>query len=443
VRGSFLVPALLSLVLAGGARAQTSPEKEKAPPASVEKLIELLGDNDYEVRDRANRKLLELGAEALPALRKAIDHPDAEIRRRLKDMVPAIETAVILSPKLITLNAEKQTVKQIVDELTKQTGYRFEFWGGNADQTFSFQIKKKPLWQTLDAICDTTGMVVIGTYSEEAIRLQMQDSHVPHISYDGPFRVVATGFQLVKNNNFGQLPRTNPVPQRNDSLMLNLMIYAEPKLPVLSIGQPVIASAYDENKVSMNPDSPERNVNNPIVARSFYRSGGYKMYSMQTSVNLLLPADNSRTLKHIKGNIPVSLLTSQKADVLTTDILKAKGKKFESGPIGISIEDVTAAPGSQVQIKMNITNSESKDNPNDYTWQNSIYQRIEVQDEQGNKFMNTGSNWGGNGPGHMLITMNYGPPGNVKAGAAAKFIFHNWTSMQSAIIFEFKELPLP
>jgi hypothetical protein len=440
-----MLTAFAVVALAACALSQEKTEKDAPPPnPTVEKLITQLGDEDYKLRDAASKKLLEMGSEALPDLRKALEHSDQEIRRRVTELVPAIETAAVLSPKIVTLSSEKQTVKQIVDDLTKQTGYKFEFFGGNTEQACSLKIEKKPLWQALDALCDAAGMTVIQTYSEESIRLQAQDCHVPHVCYDGPFRVVATGFQQIKNNNFGQLPRTNPQPQRNDSLTLNVMVYVEPKVPMLSVGQPVITSAYDEHKASMNPDSVEHNPGNVLISRGYYRNGGYKMFSTQTAVNLLPAADNARMVKHIKGNIPVTLLTAQKVEVLTTDILKAKGKKFQCGPISINLEDVTQPVAGQVQLKLNVINEESKANPNDYTWQNSIYQRIEVQDDQGNKFMNSGSSWGGSGPGHMQMTLNYNPPGGaVKAGAPAKFVFHNWSSMQTAVTFEFKELPLP
>jgi hypothetical protein len=444
----FILPVIFISFLAIPSIAEP-PEKEKSPPTTdvrsdVDKLIEQLADEDFAVRDKAAKKLLELGAEALPALRKAIDHPDLEARKRITDLVPTIETNVALSPKVVTLDAEKQTLKQIFDEMTKQTGYRYEFFNNNPNQTFSFKFDKKPLWQVLDTISESAGLTIQQSYQDDVVRLQGQDAHVPYICYDGPFRVVATGFQLFKNNDFGVQQRTNPNPNRSESLTLNLMVYAEPKTPMLSLGQASITTAYDENKVSMNPDDADRNNgnNNRWVSRSPYGNGGYRMFNCQASASLFLPGDSTRKVKYIKGNVPVTLITSQKQEVLTSEVLKAKGKQYTIGNITINLEDVTENPGGGLSLKMSINNSENK-NPNDYSWQNSIYQRIEVQDADGHKFNHAGSNWGNSGPGHMNITLNLSPPVGPKVGPATKFMFQDWKTMQSVVTFEFKDLPLP
>jgi hypothetical protein len=49
-----------------------------APP-SPEKLIEQLGSKEFSERERATRLLQAGGKGVLPALRKAVDHPDAEL----------------------------------------------------------------------------------------------------------------------------------------------------------------------------------------------------------------------------------------------------------------------------------------------------------------------------------------------------------------------------
>jgi hypothetical protein len=436
---SFLV---ICLVAPASVRSAEKEEPSKEVRKDVEKLVEQLGDNDIEVRENAAKKLREIGADALPTMRKSLEHQDAEIRRRLADLIPSIETTSALAPKIVTIDADKQSLKQIFDDLTKQTGYKFEFFNNNPNVTVTLKCEKKPLWQALDAISQETGLMVMAGYQDDTVRLQPQDAHVPYVSYDGAFRVVATGFQLTKTNNFGQVPRSNPTPQKTDSLLFNLMVYAEPKLPMLSVGQGTIEKAYDENKLSMNPaELDKNNPNNPLVSRSFYRSGGYRMFSTQSSTNLLMPGDSSRKVKYIKGSIPVTLVVSQKQELLTSEVLKVKGKQFESGNITIAVEDVTENPGGGVSLKMNITNNDNKKDANDYTWQNSIYQRMELQDEEGKKFGHGGSSWGSSGPGQMHLTLNFTPPGGGKA--ATKFLFQAWKTMDTEINFEFKDLPLP
>jgi HEAT repeat protein len=52
-------------------------------------LVKQLGDDDFNVRDRASAELRALGVRALPALRRAAEDPDAEVKRRAQDCIIA------------------------------------------------------------------------------------------------------------------------------------------------------------------------------------------------------------------------------------------------------------------------------------------------------------------------------------------------------------------
>jgi HEAT repeat protein len=76
---------LLSSVVAG-APAPAPPTKEE-----IKELVRQLGDDDFEVRERASRRLLEIGEPALGALSEAADRAeDSEVRRRARRAVDAI-----------------------------------------------------------------------------------------------------------------------------------------------------------------------------------------------------------------------------------------------------------------------------------------------------------------------------------------------------------------
>lgn len=74
--------------LATAARAE-EPATD-APPATAEQLVQQLGNDSYQQRERASQQLLEIGLEAKAALDGGMRHPDAEIAfrcRRLWDEV--------------------------------------------------------------------------------------------------------------------------------------------------------------------------------------------------------------------------------------------------------------------------------------------------------------------------------------------------------------------
>jgi hypothetical protein len=230
------------------------------------------------------------------------------------------------------------------------------------------------------------------------------------------------------------------LPQTSESLSFSFFLFSEPKLPLLGIGQPTVVTAFDQDKRSMLPPN-EATPYNHVVGR--YGSGGHRTYCMQASVNLYRPSDKSRTLKYLKGTVPVTLLTQQKPEVVTNQLLQSKGKSFKVGNVTFAIDQVNEKPGPRYEVKMSITNAEDKESANDYSWQNSLYQRIEVQDDKGNKFQVNGNSWSNSGPGFVQLTQQYIPPNNVKAGPPTKLIYHAWTTMMQQVMFEFRELPLP
>jgi hypothetical protein len=167
---------------------------------------------------------------------------------------------------------------------------------------------------------------------------------------------------------------------------------------------------------------------------------GNRMMSLQTQLTLSRPSDKATGLKLIRGRVPVTLLAEQKPVVIASDILSAKGTRTKIDATSFHIEDVTQPAAKQVLVKMTV--SETTDNPNDFTWMNSLYQRVELQDDNGNKFSIVGNGWGNNVPGSVQMTTTFAPSG-ANIGKPSKLIYYRWTTLQHEIGFEFKDLPLP
>jgi hypothetical protein len=80
------------------ANRRTAPAKALRPlelpgaAARIDFLINQLGSEQYAEREAAGRELAKYGAQALPALRQAARSSDAEVRRRVKELLQAIRT---------------------------------------------------------------------------------------------------------------------------------------------------------------------------------------------------------------------------------------------------------------------------------------------------------------------------------------------------------------
>jgi hypothetical protein len=58
----------------------------------IERLIKRLGSDSFEEREEAGKRLIEVGVEALPALRKASRSDDLEVRRRASELLGAVQS---------------------------------------------------------------------------------------------------------------------------------------------------------------------------------------------------------------------------------------------------------------------------------------------------------------------------------------------------------------
>ena len=152
----------------------------RLPPApaspTFDRLIEQLGDTDFRKRDEAMRLLEAEGIKAVPALKKALGHPDAEVRRRAYNLIPQLETASFVAPRRVTLQMSNKPLRTIFDEITKQTGYKVEFWTtpNNAQQTYSCDFKDATFWQAMDRLARDANLVLQHNYGDERIILQIK-----------------------------------------------------------------------------------------------------------------------------------------------------------------------------------------------------------------------------------------------------------------------------
>jgi hypothetical protein len=231
---------------------------------------------------------------------------------------------------------------------------------------------------------------------------------------------------------------------RWEEMIFAFAVHAEPRLPLLSVGDAHISAAYDNENNSMIPQ-PGADKKEPPNPQLFgyrpgrYSNGGNRTLTLTSQANLVRPSPKSSAVKSLRGTVPVTVLVEQKAEVVTDQLAAAKGKKFRVGTTSFVIEDLSETPTKQPQLRMSISEEVSlSGNANDYTWMNSLWGRLEVYDDKGNRMANNGSSWGGAGPNHVNMTMTYA------AGAKpAKLVYQVWTTLQTQIAFEFKDLPLP
>ncbi|HVK17612.1 MAG TPA: hypothetical protein VM533_11745 [Fimbriiglobus sp.] len=86
-----MFPRLLLVLSAGAALAAPAPALAQPPGDEIGRLVAQLDADDFRVRDRAARRLREVGLDTLPRLRRAAEESQSvEVRTRLADLIAGI-----------------------------------------------------------------------------------------------------------------------------------------------------------------------------------------------------------------------------------------------------------------------------------------------------------------------------------------------------------------
>jgi hypothetical protein len=422
---------------------------DAAPPAGkpkkedIEKTIQALGAESFKVRATAAKALERFGPEVLPFLKEAFrKSDDPEVRRRIEDMLPGMEHAAALSPTRINLSFKDRPVKDVLAELSKQSGYKFDL-SPQGDQRekklVTLEVKDAPFWRALDRVCEVCGVYFQeGWYGGEqaSIRLEYGEVSSGFVCFDGPFRVSARGFNYQRNVDFMNGPRRGPqgaapqLVQRSEFLSMNISISVEPKLPLLGVNQASITEALDENDQSMIPP------NQGQTHYSYYH--GYRSFTHQVQAQLT-PSKEGKKIKSLKGTIPVTAISAQREKLVIDKILDVKNKTFKAGSTSVTIESVNRM-GEELEIKLNVTEGADKGGPNNMRI-NTLNQRFGLFDEKGTKYYGYFSRWtnqGNSGGGTMRFHAN-----GQNVGEPVRLVLYEWTTVSHAVPFEFKDLPLP
>ena len=91
VTGTILLVTALAGTLIWSARADVPPVPTTAPADDVDGLIARLGDPEFRVRREASSRLKQIGPSALPALRRAAESDDPEVRLRATQIIRALQ----------------------------------------------------------------------------------------------------------------------------------------------------------------------------------------------------------------------------------------------------------------------------------------------------------------------------------------------------------------
>lgn len=403
------------------------------------RLVQALSDPRFLVRTQALIRLEKMGPAVLPQLRNVLaQEKDPEVRRHLETIIPKLEHQLALAPTRITLDLKDVTLNKAAAEIAQQSGYKIEMYPhGGVDpekQLVTIQLQNATFWEAIGKLCEAGGFTLHEYYGPESrmLRLMPGDHYPGCLCLSGAFRVMVRNFYHYRTLDFSN-SRNGGVPElrRTETLTVNFSISAEPRMPLLGAGYPTITEAIDDQGQSLRlPPQPRQQTH-------FH---GYRSYMHNVQAQLATSA-NGRRLRALKGTIPVTVVCAQRPQITVEKLHEVKNKTFKQGTTTMQIENVRY-DGSQTNITMTISEA-ARAGSQDYTWSQTLLQRLEVVDEKGNKLQNYGGNWNG-GVNTLQGTFTFGSMGGrAKVGKGVKLVLYEWNTVTHNVPFEFEDIPLP
>lgn len=190
MRRNRLAVALLILTALGASTTWADPDKIGAglTPEKIkaaETLIKQFSAREFNVRQQAVEKLVELGPEIMPLLKKAMtenDDPELKLRgqmaiRRIREKYNVDEDGKPIKvpdfkPSRITINFKGIRLDTLMRLFAEQTGNsEIKVADNLKNRKIDFEVKDMPYWDALDKACQQAGVIYERDWQSKKLQL--------------------------------------------------------------------------------------------------------------------------------------------------------------------------------------------------------------------------------------------------------------------------------
>lgn len=222
-------------------------------------LLRNLEDDRVEIREQAQKKLIELGDTVLPLLKETAESPrsSGELKLRASAVLKAIEfNAKLLKafkePRRVTLKAADTMLREILDEIARQAEVTIDSSAVDAAAKVTMTADGLPLFQVLDLLCKDQAERTWEPLEDGNVRL-LKDRHAAMpAEYGGPFRIRVQSMTVERTTDFRGKTATGTITVQADwDRRLKPSKIVEIDLTKVSDGQnsPIEISAADAGVV--------------------------------------------------------------------------------------------------------------------------------------------------------------------------------------------------
>jgi hypothetical protein len=312
---------------------QARPVQEE----ELHRLKEQLGTEDAAVRQRAERRLLEIGEPARPILEDLVRNGDVEVSERARQILAGLDREAsrgqfLGRPWTVTLEDREVALGDLPSLLKDQIPAPLKIPETVAASRIRIGARSMEAWRFLDQVCGLQGNLTIPlAQPPDALVLKEGSPAGSPVSYSGQYRFSIDRITLESRHPY-DTPRTSA------SMLLGVLW--QPNVHPLNnfwmgrhFGFTVSELEGDDGVSLLNPEKEERDAMMLEVSRACGRRG---------RVVFRCPAPQVRKLQLVRGRLRL-VLPAKKEMIEFKGPSLVEGRKAQAGPYTIELR--TWKPG--------------------------------------------------------------------------------------------------
>lgn len=335
-----------------------------APADSPAFVAKLVSPRSAE-REAAEARVEELGEAAIPALVKATESSDLELRHRAAFFLDKIEGSRLARPTVVALDFRSKSIKEITESIGAAAGVTIVLEPDGdvrfRSKTITLQdAQPVPLWTAIDRLCGEAALRLeppvppwirqrqmaalgnpgglrrrVSTGNELTLRI-LDSPGLSPTSDSGAFRIGLAGLVLDRTRTFVRSQQNPTQPDTTTIFTIAVQVRAEPRLTIAAVEEPRLLEAIDDRGQSLL--GPMTNPINHRVPR------GMDEFSRNQPLvfSLKYPDEPGKRISRLRGSVRVQVV-GRRDDPIIVPLAEADGKTFSSSSASLTVQ--SSRPG--------------------------------------------------------------------------------------------------
>jgi len=234
MKGHFFFGVAVALVFLGGVHGVTRAELTPMKVRRAHDFIGLFAAREFVERQQAVQRLMQMGPDVLPLVRKTLaETRDPKVKRCCEMVIqsfegPKMEGPIRLEASRVTIDVTNRPFGEVVELLQQQSGNRpIDMLRDLSEKRITFSVKDTPYWQALDALAKVGG-AVYGSISSSSGRGRLILKPAPNVVDVGAY----AGPAVIKVRNATRTIQFRPARYKRPGVLFGVGYLWEDRLPI-------------------------------------------------------------------------------------------------------------------------------------------------------------------------------------------------------------------